>query len=86
MTQRDEIVALREEIAELRKELFAVTVAVVRMAANQPVQYVPYYVPPVAPVQPWQPPYQPSVTYTSPNVCDALAPGVTVIETNGSAI
>lgn len=64
MTQREEIAALKAEVEELRGQLSALAVAMVELAAKQPVQYVPY----VAPIYPqpyqwWPYPTYPQITY-----------------------
>lgn len=59
MTQREEIAALKAEVEELRGQLSALAVAMVELAAKQPVQYVPY----VAPIYPQPYPTYPQITY-----------------------
>lgn len=72
MTAREEIKELRDEVAELRKQLSAMAVAMAQLAAYRPVQYVQpiQYVPYVQPtpyVRPWQwqPQSWPLITYSS---------------------
>lgn len=67
MSQREQIEALREEIVSLREKVAALTEAMLQLAVNQPVQYVPYrvvpYTPPANP-WPWQPQTVPYITWT----------------------
>lgn len=64
MTAKEQIEALKDEIAELRQQMSAMAVAMAELAAKQPVQYVPYYVPPSQPNW-WPRPSLPWATYST---------------------
>lgn len=61
MTQREQIEALRTEVAELRKQVSAMAVAMVELAVQRPYAPAPIQVVP----QPWNPqPWNPWPTIT----------------------
>jgi len=71
MTKAEET-ALRDEVAELRKQLSAIAVAIAELAAKTPYSYPVYipYQPYVPPVNPW--PQQPWITYGTETNCLGL--------------
>lgn len=72
-----EVQALRKEIVELRKQVSALSVAIVELAANRHVQYVPYVAPVPfyrPPTSPWNQPYNPQPYITWGNTTPGMSP------------